>query len=290
MTDILTETPEEKAALTALQTETPIELVPSEEVKETPKEEVKETPKVEAEPKKTVRLVPHEALHEERTKRKDLERRLQELESKVAPAKQTAAEPDETVDPIGTIGVLKAQLKELTESRQQETAVAQRNNEIVQRMAPRVAAAREANPAFDEMFQHVRQSRIAEYKALKVYPDQQIAEQVMREELSLAEHTLRNDLDPGEVIEALARTRGYQPKATQAKDEAKEEPKVDPKEVKALEDKIARIEKGQKAAKSPSGAGGSGPAVEMTLEQLASLEGAAFDAAFAKHGRRLMGG
>jgi hypothetical protein len=56
------------------------------------------------------------------------------------------------------------------------------------------------------------------------------------------------------------------------------------------EKKIEQLAKGQRAAVSSSGSGGGGADPEMTLAGLLALEGAAFDAAFEKHGKRLMGG
>ena len=53
-------------------------------------------------------------------------------------------------------------------------------------------------------------------------------------------------------------------------------------------ERIERLERGRRIAKSPSAAGGGAPAAELTLEQIANLDGAAFDKAFAAHAKRLM--
>src|SRR5690242_11783776 len=122
----LTETPEEKGLLEAIKTEQappepekPTEAAPAEEKSaevETKPAEVAKTP--EKKPDERPRLVPHAALHEERERRKELERRLAALEKPAAPV--TPPIPDETTDPLGAIASLKAQIADF--QKQQEEA------------------------------------------------------------------------------------------------------------------------------------------------------------------------
>lgn len=303
----MTETPEEAAGFAALQNETDIELVDAgteanvatandaaREGMAAIKSDLAAKPEPEAkaadpEPKKPVRLVPHEALHEERVKRQALERRIADMEraQQPAPRQQQAnaddGDIDENENPLGAIAQLKARIRQRDEVEEQQTRIASENRDIIQRMAPRVEAYAKDHPEYGEQFQYVRQSRATELQLLG-YPDHAIGQQIQAEEMALARQALNNDLDPGEVIAKLATARGWRAK------EAAPEPKPDPKPDPEASKKIERLQAGQRAAKSSSTGGGSGPEADMTLERLASLDGAAFDAAFAKHGSRLLGG
>lgn len=289
--DIMTETPEEAAGFAALQNETPIELVtpePEPQPDPAPKPDPEPAKAADPEPKKPVRLVPHEALHEERVKRQALERRLAEFEraQQQPPPRQQAqtdGEIDENENPLGAIAQLKARLRERDEVEAEQARISSENRDIVARMAPRVEAYAKEHPEYGEQFMYVRESRAAELQLLG-YPPNAIGQQIQAEEMALARQALANDLDPGEVIAKLATARGW--RAKEAAPAPKEDPKPDPEASK----KIERLQAGQRAAKSSSAGGGSGPDAEMTLDRLASLDGAAFDAAFAKHGARLLGG
>lgn len=288
MTDIMTETPEEKAALEAIQNEQEFQLAddPQPEVKAEPeptpvKEEPKAEPKAEPEPKKPVRLVPHEALHEERTKRQALEREIAELRK---PREQPRTEPtgdmpDEHTDPLGTIAWLKAQISKDRQERENAQREHQQIAELGQRVKARVDAYAAEHPEYTDQLQFLRQSRFKELRVLG-FDEQSAMASVTREEMQIGQMAVDRDMDPGDIIARLSMERGWKPK---------EEPKPEPKP-NAAEKTIERLAKGQKAAISPSVGGGEGAAAEMTLEQLASLGGDAFDKAFAKHARRLLGG
>lgn len=288
--DIMTETPEEAAGFAALQNETPIELVDAgtePQAKAEPEPKPDPEPKSDPEPKKPVRLVPHEALHEERVKRQALERRLAEFErAQQQPPPRQQAQPqagddiDENENPLGAIAQLKARIRQRDEMDAEQTRISSENREIIQRMAPRVEAYAKEHPEYGDQFQYVRQSRASELELLG-YPPHAIGQQIQAEEMALARQALANDLDPGEVIAKLATARGWRAKDPEPK-------KDDPKPAEDATKKIERLQAGARIAKSSSTGGGSGPDPEMTLERLASLDGAAFDAAFAKHGARLM--
>lgn len=289
--DIMTETPEEKAAFEALQHEQPIELVqpePEPQPEPQPEPEPKPAATPAAEPQKPVRLVPHQALHEERTKRQALERRLSEIEQRQAAqppqAPLQSEEIDETVNPLGAIAALKAKLKTLEERDETVRRQSAEDRDVVVRMLPRIEAYKTEHPEYDEQVNFVRQSRFQELVLLG--QDQHSAAAIVqREEMDLARRVLAGDMDPGDVMAKLAQARGWQ----QKKPDPQPEPKPAAAVVEASET-LTRLKAGQKIAKSPSAAGGSGPEAEMTLERLNSLEGAAFDAAFEKHGKRLLGG
>jgi hypothetical protein len=288
--DTMTETPEEAAGFAAMQNETPIELVePDPEVKAEPEPKPEPETKAEPEPKKPVRLVPHEALHEERVKRQALERRLADFEraqQQPPPRQQQVAHQDGDIDenenPLGAIAMLKAKLKGWETQAAEVAQQQEEGRQIIARMTPRVEAYAREHPEYIDQFQYLRQSRMDELSLLGYAPEQ-IVQSIQAEEMDLARRTLANDLDPGDVVARLAKARGWRAKEP-TPEPKKDNPAPDPEAGK----KIERLQAGQRIAKSSSAGGGSGPEAEMTLERLASLDGAAFDAAFAKHGARLM--
>jgi hypothetical protein len=282
--DILTESPEDKTAFDAIRTEQAIP-EPEKKPEDAPLPEAKPAEQAKSEEKKPVRLVPHEALHEERVKRQALERRLAEIEA--AKPKPEAPKPiDETQDPIGALAELRQRLQTYEEREQKQREAFQQEQEFGRRIKSRVDAYAKDHPEYLEQVNHLRQSRAAELRLLG-HTDDMIAVQIMQEERALGAMALEKDLDPGEIVANLAKHRGWAPKQPEVKADEGKPALPDPSEaVKAaiLEStaKIDRMEKGQKAAKSSSAGGGGGPTPELTLEQIAELDGAAFDAAFGK--------
>lgn len=292
----LAETPQEAAEFEAIMNnepapevqpeEKPVEQRTEQKADEQPKpeEKPKEQPKVEEKP---VRLVPHQALHEERERRKALEARLTEIEkAQKQQQPEPNEEPDENTDPIGSIAWLKAELKR----ERDEKAQAQANHEYMQDLGRKVKSRIDSyaaqHPEYKEQVDFLREFRFRELTEGLGYPAEMAVHQVQQEEVALGKMAIDQDLDPGEMVAKLATVRGWKVKEPEQKEE---KPKEQP--AKAAEEKIDRLTRGQKAAVSPSGSGGGGAADdEMTLEKLLSLKGKAFDAAFEKHGRRLMGG
>ncbi|MGA4550579.1 hypothetical protein [Methylorubrum aminovorans] len=259
------------------------------------------------------KFVRHGAFHQERERRKSVERELSELREKYArgderlrllseamtrapqapaaaaqPAPEPEAVPDPNEDIFGYVKHLEKQLaavanghKEMTEAQKQQaeqTRVAEEERTIVgayQRDIERYAA---TEPAFVEAYQHLVQGRVAE---LKLYglTDQQAIAQANADELAFVRSAVQRNLSPAEQAFALAKSRGFQPKAP-APAAAAAAPAETPAE------RQARIAAGQAASKSLSGAGG-GPAGEMTLEMLATMSEADFEAFAAKNPGKL---
>lgn len=290
----LTETAEETAQFEAMLNEQappePKQPEPTPQPEPEPKPEPAAEPAKAAEPpketEKPVRLVPHQALHEEREKRKQLEQRLAALEKEQQPAPPAGdQEPDETTDPIGTIAWLKAQRAK----EQAERAEAQRQQDYLQdlgrKVQTRVDAYAAEHPEYKEQVHFLREFRFRQLMDLGVYTPQAAAQQIQAEEIALGKMAVDYDLDPGEIVSKQAALAGWKPKEPEAP--AKPETPT-PAPAPEAAAKIERLAKGQAAAVSSSGAGGGGPAAEMTLERLLELDGAAFDEAFKKHGPRLM--
>lgn len=243
------------------------------------------------------RLVPHAALHEERVRRQQLEQRLRELEQKVVPQAQPGDQPpDESTDPIGAINWLKGQLRQQTEQQQRAAQEQAYWADLSSRVQTRVNAYAADHPEYVDQVKYLREFRYRELSEGLGYPPQAAMAQVQREEMELGRMAVEQDLDPGEMVARLASVRGWKAAAAAAAPtQAPAAPPVSlaPQPVAlpvAAEQRVERLARGQKAAVSPSTAGGGGPAAEMTLEQLARLDGAAFDQAFKAHGKRLFGG
>lgn len=280
---ILAETPEDTAALEAMRVEAPI----VEALPEKPAEPAKaEEPKPAAEKPKAeerVRLVPHAALHEERVKRQNLERRLQELET-AKPKPEPVAELDEHTDPIGVLSELKAKLRGYEENQRKAEEARAFTEDLGRRVGARVQAYAAEHPEYAEQVKFLRQSRFEELQDMG-YEEESIVHQLMQEEMALGQRALDTDRDPGEMVASMAKRRGWKAAAADpapVAEPAKPAPQAAAikEEIAKTEAKIERLEKGQRAARSPSTAGGGAPSPELSLEAIAELDGAAFDAAF----------
>lgn len=257
------------------------------------------------------KFVRHGAFHQERERRKAVERELAEYREKFtrgderlrlltqamqAPAQpaaqQAAPEPEKVPDPaediFGYIEHLKKELEavrsghqQVTEAQKQQAEQARvqaEEREIVgfyQRDHQRFAA---AEPAYADAYSFLVQGRVAE---LKLYglDDQQAIAQANADELAFVRSAVQRGLSPAEQAFALAKARGFVAKAA-----VPATPPAAPAETPA--ERQARLAAGQAAARSLSGAGG-GPAGEVTVEMLASMSEAEFEAFAAKNGRKL---
>lgn len=272
-TSVLNETPAEVAEFEAMRDDAPAPAPAADPPKPT-------EPTPPAEPRKSQRLVPHEALHEERTRRQALERRLAELEKAQTPApqqrQQQPEEIDENQDPLGAIAQLKQRLKAADEQEQRQRQQSEALTDLGRRVGARVNAYAAEHPEYTDQVKFLREHRFAEYKILG-HDDDSAARMIMQEETGLAAWALERDMDPGEVVAKLAEQRGWKAPPPLQADPPPSTPSPD---VERLE----RLQRGQRIAKSPSAAGGGAPAAELSLEAIAELDGAAFDAAF-KSGR-----
>jgi hypothetical protein len=283
--EALQETAEEAAQFEAMLNEQPApesapepQPEPQPEPKADPAPEPAKAAEPAKEPEKPVRLVPHQALHEERERRKQLEQRIVQLEA--AAQKAAAPEPiDPDVDPIAAL----KEVREWKEQQVQHSQQIQQLNEFSGRVKSEEATWAAENPDYGDQIAFLRQSRHNELAALGM-GHEQIGQQLMIEALQTADVAFRSGKNPGEVFTTLAVTRGWKAKEPEAEKTVIKEPS------KEAAEKVDRLARGQKAATSSSGSGGGAPDDEMTVEKLLGLTGAAFDTAFAKHGRRLMGG
>lgn len=273
--------------------------------------------------RKTGRFVPHGAFHKEREARKSAETELAELrvrearvnerlailsqafEQQEAPATKPTTQPegpppDPEQDIFGYVKWLgernKALEAQLTETRtttertvgDMEMATAYRNDAM--------AFARETAD-FGEAYNHLVKAIDAELALMGVAdPKQRMAEiaRLEREQVALARKAGRR---PAQHIYELAKVRGWAPKpATAAPAEQVQPPSQPAPANDAAAAELARLERGQNAARSLSSAGGGAPAA-LTAEAIASMSEAEFSALLAKSGgnhnaalRKLLGG
>lgn len=233
------------------------------------------------------KFVPHAALHEERTRRQALERELAELRAGKPPAQQPD-EIDPETDPIAALKEVRAFQKQQREQGEQ----AQQIREFAGRVQTHEADWAAANPDYGDQIAFLRESRAKELMALPGMTQDRIGQQLMQEALQTADMAFRNGKNPGEVFTALAITRGWKAKEAPAPAAAPAAPAT-PAPAAAQPtpgERIDNLARGLKAAVSPSKGGGEAPiAGDISLEQLAELDGDEFDKMFDKEAKRIFG-
>ena len=221
-----------------------------------------ETPKSEpAEPKEQPRqkLVPHEALHEERTRRQALARqlseerearvRMEERLNMIAQANQPREQiPDVNEDPVAYFQWEQDQkdqrirgLEQEAYQRHQQEQHKQFQSHVLNTYKSSVGEAETTHPDFKDAYNFLINSRVNELKAAG-YSQQQAVELTHNDEFNIVANAVQNGQNPAVVAYQVAKARGYAPKA--------------PKPNGA--DKLDNIAKGQAESKSLSGASGGG--------------------------------
>lgn len=235
----------------------------------------KETPKEEVAPKKDT-VVPHAALHEERERRKELQRELQQTREDQARRdavlqdrmnqlyamqhkEQPKPIPEYDQDPLTNLNArLAQQTEELTKLREAQTHSTQQQQRWAQqqqfvssvqsRMISEESKFTEANPDYPDAARFLQEGRVKELKAMGNTPEQIV--QVMRQDvLGLAVSCFQRGQNPAEAAYELAKARGYAKKASQ-------------------EQKMDSLQKGVEASKTLAGGGSS---ANPTVEQIAAM-------------------
>lgn len=227
--------------------------------------------------------VPLQALQAERAKRAEMERRLAEYEKQGRIEQQQPQEPDPETDPIGYLKYAKEQmaaLRQANEQQQFETRLKADYNAAAQSFAQEV-------PDFGKAYQYLLQSRANELQALGT-PVEQINTILQREELTLANNARMNGINPAQAIYQFAQARGYRYQDPAPAPKAEAAPAIPaPEQVKA----DAALQKARQAVSATAASGGK-PATkpDMSIEDIAALDGAAFDSAFDKFLGQTKGG
>jgi len=211
-------------------------------------------------PAKEAKMVPISALHEERERRKELQRQVetvtrrtderlnaiaQKLAAQVEPAKREIPDPEK--DTVGAVKMTAEEVKILSDFKRQieaRAAQAQAVQAVLGQASQLERDFAQTTPDYHEAGAFLRAARAQELTALGLdpYRAQQI---VAAESVQLAHAALQHGRNPAQVIYTLAKTRGYAgPQRQQAADDAS---------------KLARIAKGQEAATSLGAASGAAP-------------------------------
>ena len=265
------------------------------------------------------KFVRHGAFHQERERRKALEREVTELREKhargderlrllteaaqrsAAPAAAPAAsaEPEKAPDPdddifgyarylekqIADIRTGQTQLTEAQKHAQESRAAETQRNETLNTYRADVQRVMAAEPAFAEAYNHLFAGRVAEMKLFGM-SDTDALKAAHDDEFALVQSAIQGGRSPAEIVLQMAKARGFAPKAAEPAPEAQP---AAPTETPA--ERATRIEAGQRIGKSLSSAGGA-PAGELTFEMLASMSEAEFEKAMKSNParvRKLMG-
>lgn len=231
--------------------------------------------------------VPYAALAEERRKRQERDRQIEELTGKVGKMEsvfarlQDATKPEEPKEapppdprekPLDAIEYLNRKVSE-AEAREKQTAAqraeAEQNAKAWQEFTNKLDSieaefAKDAPDYFDAVA-FAKQAR-ADELAMFGYTAQQAQEMAMRDAVQLANLSMRNNRNPAEVFYNYAQKRGYQRRAAGNGNGT---------EILTDADRQAMLER----TRSLGGMPGSAPRNKMTLEQIADLP----DDEFAKY-------
>ena len=264
--------------------------VPEEEIAAAAEQPAEETP-VEAEEKPAVekepereKFVPHQALHEEREKRKQAQREFEEYKRKDAQEKaflqdrlnqlfQAAQpqapqfrDPDKDPDPLDA---LKHNQALLAHNAQQQAAWRQQQENQArqvqyQRNLTSWASAKaqefaQQTPDFGDAYQHIRTVRAQELMAMGL-TGEELVNRLHGEELSVFHEAHQKGLNPAEIAYNMAKAAGWAPK----------------KQEQSAEQKIETLQKGTQASKT-LGSGGAASGMP-TPEQIAAMNDEDFEA------------
>jgi hypothetical protein len=236
----------------------------------------------ETQEKKKPTTVPHQALHEERERRKQSDDRARALEQQIAadrarfeerfrivqemqrqPAQQA---PDPEQDPLGAIKYERdqrvAMQREMQrrayqeqQQRAQQEAYARQQQEtdsVIQSATQEWETAKAERPDLQEAYDYARESLRQEFEFLGWQPGQPLERALIHHELGLINDARRRNIPIAEYVENFAKRRGY----------GGPKPRVD-----EAEERVTRTATAQSRSRSLSQAGGSAAGTEMTAEQ-----------------------
>lgn len=226
---------------------------------ETPK--VEQPPKVEkAEEPEKQKTVPHQALHAEREERKKAQAQLAELQRQIDALKPK--EPEVTVDqdPIAVLKTLQEQVRKRDEAERQHQQAQASNQEFINFYREQAQAYAQENAQFKDAYEFLVNGRVAELEAVG-FSKADATRMAENEERGIVLKAKQDGVNPGERLFAVAKVRGFAPKAPE-----KEKPDLMGKAVEKL-DTIAKgmAAAGKSVASAPGGAEAP-PSIEAILE------------------------
>lgn len=279
-------TPEELKQFEAMQKGEEIPDAPEEQeeqepkVPEEPEAEATPEPKPEPKPEPEEKKVSIHALHEERMRRKEAQKRLQELEEKYARADERLKilferKKDEYEDPEAA--KLRAEEEARREHFEKLRALEEKTKEVDTRVqeikyrnliAESERSFERAHPDYQQALDHALNVRRAALEVLDL-DEEEAAEAVKREFATIINDSLQRGKNPAEVVYKMAQKMGYQQKQP--------------------EKKIEDIQRGVAASKSLSQASGK-KTVELTAEALATMSDEEFEKISNEDFRKIFGG
>lgn len=214
-------------------------------------------------------MVPQQALHQERERRKEIERQFQEtqrnlaemqaqIEALTAPKEQPIVVPDPVLQPEAfkqwQIDQIRAHAQKLAEVEQRSQEAVQ-ETQLMQRLNHDVAQFKATTPDYDNAFQHAvkgRQDELAFYG----YSQEQIAQQIEVDVRALVQQAYTAGKNPAELFYTYAKMRGYAPQAAPAPQAAAQ---------------VQAFAEAQRQTQSLAPAGGPSNDGGMTLEAFAKM-------------------
>lgn len=236
------------------------------------------------------KMVPYQALQEERRMRQQLARERAEMEQRVeqrlaALQQQLAppppAPPDPTTDPVGflahqqqTVSQQVEQLARQQQAAQQQAQIAAAEQQLARKILQAEAEFRTQAPDYDNALSHLHALRVRELQVLG-HDEAAAQEQSLRELKQAAFVHAAHGRSPAEVMYGLAKVRGYASKP--------QAPTVTPAE------QMQMAQRGTQAATSLGGGGGT--AGKLDAKALLAMSDEEFAAATSgKKWAQIMGG
>lgn len=249
-----------------------------------------ETP---AKEKERPKFVPHQALHEERERRKALEKEvqtareerarfderlkvIQEMNRRPEPQPEQKSVLDDPVAALERLTQEAEDAKRQTQEREQGQRAWQ---DFTSAYAAKVEEFKQIEPDFDDAYKFLSNHRFQELIEAG-YPPAQAQAQAQQDEANIVWQAMQKGVNPGETLLKIAKHRGYAKKA------------VAPA-ARTSEEQIDKIADAKARNGSFTGSGGGPGNDEMNADRLARMPQAEFDAWCNKHpskAKRLMGG
>lgn len=236
------------------------------------------------------RMVALGALHEERSRRREIDRQYREAQRELAemrgkfsvierlnaPAPQRPPTPEEDI--FGAVHATNTAVNELRDRLAQRDAqdrATRHEQDVVAAYRADAAQFESRTPDFRAAYSHLLASRAQELAALGYSDPRAIHDALMADEFAVAQTALARQQSPAEIIYSLARQRGFAGGRGRGGE------------------RLASIERGQAAHKSLSATGGASGDADITAESLLKMPMDEFEAWCTRNptrARRLMGG
>lgn len=225
------------------------------------------------------RFVPHEALHEERTKRQELQSKVQEMEARFKtmveriqqrdtppPAPEAPPVPNPETDPIEYIKYLGQQQERQQAEQQRQQAEQQRFQAFQTKLGEAESAFRADTPDYDAAVQFALEARHKELELFGVTSPQERGAIIQQEIWQHANRHFETGANPAKSFYEYAKLRGYGAA-----------PPTPP--TPAPQEKVASLAAKQAVARSPALAS-SAPTDPVSLESLSGMNDDEFDRYF----------